>query len=88
MAGSASLVEMGLRLLNALLFLGLFAAPDVARACPSCVGNDRNPEARLWMLAGFTLLPFLLFAGVAVLVYRLSRDETRRSKQKRDVAKG
>ncbi len=62
------------RLLSTAAGAATAAAPQVALACPNCVGNTQYAGSQMLMLAGFAVLPFTLAVGVGLLVRRVSRD--------------
>ena len=62
------------RLLTTATVAAMAAAPQVALACPNCVGNTQYANSQLLMLAGFAVLPFTLAVGVGLFVRRVSRD--------------
>lgn len=62
------------RLLSAAVAAAAVAGPQMALACPNCVGNTQYANSQLLMLAGFTALPFTLAVAVGLLVRRVGRD--------------
>jgi hypothetical protein len=52
-----------------LIALALALAPRLALACPSCVGQQRNPTV-MHLLGLFLLVPFVLFLWVVWAIRR------------------
>ena len=63
------------RLLSATAVAAVIAGPQVALACPNCVGNTQYAGSQMLMLAGFALLPFTLAVGVGLFIRRVGRDD-------------
>jgi len=62
------------RLLSVTAAAAAVAGPQLALACPNCVGNTQYAGSQLLMLAGFTALPFTLAVAVGLFVRRARRD--------------
>lgn len=63
------------RLLSATAVAAMLIGPQVALACPNCVGNTQYAGSQILMLAGFTVLPFSLAVAVGLFVRRVSRED-------------